>query len=282
VDTVEKGGKLSVTTRHVGPDRFVVRGSIPVGVSQAVRICAVDDPAGFARALFIDSLRDAGVKVRASALEAPTAELPAADGYDKLTRAAVYRSPPLSESLKVILKVSHNLHASALPQLVALKHGEKTQPAGMRRQEKILADLGLDTRAFSLESGAGGGDADRVSPRATVKLLQAMRKRDDWAKFEEALPVLGVDGTLAKVVGKDSPARGKVKGKTGTYTDVNRLRDGIHLRAKSLAGVMTTAKGKELVFTIFVNDVPLPKGVDSTREGKVIGRLCEILYQFGP
>ena len=81
--------------------------------------------------------------------------------------------------------------------------------------------------------------------------------------------MLGVDGTLATVVGKDSPARGKVQGKTGTYTDENRLLGRTHLRAKSLAGVMTTAKGKTLVFTIFVNDVPLPTGVTATREGKV-------------
>src|SRR5207247_3211111 len=119
---------------------------------------------------------------------------------------------------------SHNLYSSALPQLVALKHGEKTQPAGMKIQGALLTKLGIDPRSISLESGAGGGNGDRVSPRATVQLLQAMRKRDDWAMFEAALPVLGVDGTLATVLAKDSPARGKAKGKTGTYPDETRLR----------------------------------------------------------
>jgi len=33
---------------------------------------------------------------------------------------------------------------------------------------------------------------------------------------------------------------------------------------------------------IFVNKVPLPKGVLPTREGKVIGRLCEVIYQHTP
>jgi D-alanyl-D-alanine carboxypeptidase/D-alanyl-D-alanine-endopeptidase (penicillin-binding protein 4) len=140
----------------------------------------------------------------------------------------------------------------------------------------------VDVKAISLESGAGGGNGDRVSPRTTVQLLQAMRKRDDWATYEAALPVLGVDGTLATAVGKDSPARGKVKGKTGTYIDENRQQGTLHLRAKSLAGVMTTAKGKSLTFTIFVNDVPLPRGVGSSREGKVIGKLCELINQHAP
>jgi hypothetical protein len=45
---------------------------------------------------------------------------------------------------------------------------------------------------------------------------------------------------------------------------------------------MTTAKGTELSFAMFVNDVPLPKGVQTQREGKVLGRLFEVLYQHGP
>jgi D-alanyl-D-alanine carboxypeptidase/D-alanyl-D-alanine-endopeptidase (penicillin-binding protein 4) len=94
--------------------------------------------------------------------------------------------------------------------------------------------------------------------------------------------VLGVDGTLLRAVGKDSPARGKVRAKTGTYIDENRLLGRSHLRAKSLAGVMTTAKGKPLVFTIFVNDVPLPRGVTSAREGKVISKLCVLIHRHGP
>src|SRR5262249_25250194 len=146
VDTVAKGEKLSVTTRRVGVNRFVVRGQIPADVKQAVRVCAVDDPAGFARALFIETLRAEDVKVHASSLEAPPAGLPEKDSYDKLTRVALFRSPPLSESIKVILKVSHNLHASALPQLVALKHGQRTQQAGMRIQGRVLGKLGVDVK----------------------------------------------------------------------------------------------------------------------------------------
>src|SRR5262249_29492791 len=104
----------------------------------------------------------------------------------------------------------------------------------------------------------------------------------DWASFEAALPVLGVDGTLATVVDSKSPARGKVKGKTGTYTDRNLLTGSKHLRAKSLAGVMTTAKGKTLIFCIFVNDVLLPRKVTARREGRAIGKLAEIIQQNAP
>jgi D-alanyl-D-alanine carboxypeptidase/D-alanyl-D-alanine-endopeptidase (penicillin-binding protein 4) len=45
---------------------------------------------------------------------------------------------------------------------------------------------------------------------------------------------------------------------------------------------MSTAKGQTLLFAVFVNDVPLPAGVRPTREGKVIGQLCEIIQQNAP
>jgi D-alanyl-D-alanine carboxypeptidase/D-alanyl-D-alanine-endopeptidase (penicillin-binding protein 4) len=45
---------------------------------------------------------------------------------------------------------------------------------------------------------------------------------------------------------------------------------------------MTTARGRRLTFAMFVNNVPLPPGVGPTREGRVLGRLCEILYEHAP
>jgi D-alanyl-D-alanine carboxypeptidase/D-alanyl-D-alanine-endopeptidase (penicillin-binding protein 4) len=146
----------------------------------------------------------------------------------------------------------------------------------------VLADLGVDVADIALESGAGGGNGDHVTARATVQLLKAMAKRPDFAALKSALPVLGVDGTLADVVGADSPARGKVFAKTGTYTDPDLLNDRPYLRSKSLAGVMTAASGKTLYFAIFLNDLPLPSTGGTLREGKQLGRLCEIIYDNAP
>ncbi len=42
---------------------------------------------------------------------------------------------------------------------------------------------------------------------------------------------------------------------------------------------MTTAGGRELTFAVFVNDVPLPRGENSLREGKVLGKIAEIIQQ---
>ena len=60
------------------------------------------------------------------------------------------------------------------------------------------------------------------------------------------------------------------------------MNDRLILRSKALAGTLTTAGGRELIVAMFVNDVPLPKGVPTTREGKVLGKLCEIIYKNVP
>ncbi len=282
VETVEADKPMRIETDRVGPESFTVRGQMPAGAAPVLRICPADEPAGFARALFIESLRRAGVSVKATIQEAPKADLPLKDSYKDLKRVALLKSPPLSEMLKVTLKVSHNLYASTLPLLIAAKDGKSSLADGLHLERQPLADLGVDVDAISLESGAGGGNADRVTPRTTVQLLKGLAKRPDWPAYKAALPVLGMDGTLEDAVAADSPARGKVMAKTGTYGDDDLLNGRVLLRSKSLAGVMTTAGGRGLTFALFVNDVPLPPDGDPLQEGKVLGRLCEIIYQNCP
>jgi D-alanyl-D-alanine carboxypeptidase/D-alanyl-D-alanine-endopeptidase (penicillin-binding protein 4) len=282
VETVAADQKAKITVDLVGLGRYVLRGKIPLGSHPLVRICPVADPELFARGLFIETLRREGVVVTASSLARPTAVLPDKDAYAGLTTAARLESPPLSELLKVVLKVSHNLYASSLPLLIAAHHGKRTLADGLVLERRIFADLGVDVNDLALESGAGGGACDHVTPRATVRLLQAMSRRPDFDALRSALPILGVDGTLSDVVGRDSPARGKVRAKTGTYVDTDLLNDRMFLRSKSLAGVMTTRSGRHLLFAFFLNDVPLPTGTTSVRDGKVLAQLCEYLYLHVP
>ena len=117
VDTVGEGKPARLESERVGPERFVVRGEVPVNGKPLVRICPVDEPAAFARALFIEALRRQGVSVRAGVHQAPTAELPEKGSTKDLTRVALLKSPPFSEAVKVTLKVSHNLYASTMPLL---------------------------------------------------------------------------------------------------------------------------------------------------------------------
>jgi D-alanyl-D-alanine carboxypeptidase/D-alanyl-D-alanine-endopeptidase (penicillin-binding protein 4) len=199
-----------------------------------------------------------------------------------MTKVAVYTSAPFKDAIDVTLKVSHNLYASTLPCLVAAKNGKKTADEGLRIQGRILKDLGVDVKTISFGGGAGGANADCVTPRAAVQLLRGMSKRPEWDAYKAALPVLGIDGTLVDVIDADSPAKGKVLGKTGTLIWGDAMNNRMLLRSKALAGVMTTKAGTDLVYAIFVNDVPLPTGMMAVREGKTLGKLAEIIQQGGP
>ncbi len=282
VVTAAEGKTTRIELRSAGPRSIVLRGQISLKSKPLVRIFPVDDPAAFARALFIEVLGREGVKVTASALEHSTSELPDKGGYAKLTRVATFTSPPFSEVLKVTLKVSHNLYASTLPLLVAAKNGKRTLADGLHVQRKFLADLGVDVATISFGGGAGGDNADAVTPRASVELLQALAKRADYPCLRAGLPVLGVDGTLFDAVAADSPAKGKVLAKTGTLVWDDVMNERLLLTSKALAGILTTASGRSLTVAIYVNCVPLPKKVAPSREGKVIGKLCEIVFQHAP
>jgi D-alanyl-D-alanine carboxypeptidase/D-alanyl-D-alanine-endopeptidase (penicillin-binding protein 4) len=105
-----------------------------------------------------------------------------------------------------------------------------------------------------------------------------MAGRPDFFVYERALPILGVDGTLAKSVSSESPAKGKVQAKTGTLTWDNLLFGRPLLTSKALAGYLTTSRGRRLAFAAFVNGVHLKDGLDSKRIGSDLGKLCEIVH----
>ena len=286
VETVEEGKPAELAVELVGPQRYAVRGQLPVGHRQVVKIGEIEQPASFARALFIEALRRHGVRVGVSPLGSNDASgLPPRGEVIKLPKVAEYTSPPFSEYARVILKVSHNLHASTLPLLIAAHHGERTLAEGLRREGGILKSLGLEPGTVSFGGGAGGARSDLVTARATVTLLRAMAARPEFVAYDAALPVLGRDGTLARSVAAESPARGHAHAKTGTYFVENELDGTIVLTSKALAGYLETASGRSLVFAAFVNnvllDAPRPNRsvADATTEaGRLLGKLCEVLY----
>jgi D-alanyl-D-alanine carboxypeptidase/D-alanyl-D-alanine-endopeptidase (penicillin-binding protein 4) len=282
VITVPPGGLTRVEIQSTGQESFVVRGQIALGSRPVLRVYPVQDPAAFARALFVEALRRQGVRVPAGGLQTPRSALPDRAAYAHLNRVALFTSPPFSEMLRVALKTSSNLYANSFPLLIAVKNGKRAPAEGLAQMRRTLADLGVDLEDISLATASGGTRDDRLTPRAVVQLLQVMAKRTDYPVFREALPVLGVDGTLFDMVSGESPARGKVQGKTGTYYIPARGARPGQLRVKALAGTMTTAGGRALFFALYVNDVLLPPGVDATRETRVLGRLCEVLYEDTP
>jgi D-alanyl-D-alanine carboxypeptidase/D-alanyl-D-alanine-endopeptidase (penicillin-binding protein 4) len=280
VETTPAGGETKIDCHAAGDDRFVLRGHIAADRARFVYVQEVADPARWARTLFIEALGRAGVSVASSIYDAnPERLLPKQGDVHGLVRVALLKSPPFSENARLILKVSHNLHASTLPLLVAVHHGKRQLADGLRLEHDFLKRVGLDADSISFGGGAGGAPADYTTPRMTVALLRYMSTRPDFAAYERALPVLGVDGTLADDVTTQSLAHRKVRAKTGTLFWENLLNDHFLVTSKALAGYLTAKSGRELVFSFVVTGVDIDKAPQTKTIAKVLAHVCEIVQQ---
>jgi len=268
-----------------GFGKFLISGEIPEGHPPVVRETAIPDAASYGRALLIDALRMEGIKMKASpAAPNPFRRIPQPEAYPRFVKVAELVSPPLTEYLRMILKDSHNPGAETIPHLLALRAGGNSFAEGMQRQKLLLSGFSAEPGSVSLADGSGLSQANLVTPRAVVALLAHMTRQRHGFFFRAALPLLGVDGTLMRS-GRDSPARGRINGKTGTLITVDLLHDSAIMDGKSLAGYMTTAAGREVVFAFFVNFVHSTdvRGREETRKftgeiGADLLRIAEAIH----
>jgi len=278
--TVSAEDESDVEISSDSKGNLTVDGQIPLNHQPLVKTYQVEDPARFARSLMIESLKRQEIDINASInTKNPNQNLPESYQYENMERVAILTSPPLRENAKLILKVSHNLHTNTLVPLIAAKNGKKTFEEGLELEKSFIESAGINTTSLSLGGGAGGATSDLISPVAAAKLLRYMNTADYYQTYRDALPILGVDGTLATTVKPDSPARGKVQAKTGTLIDFDYMNNVLILRTKGLAGYMTSSQGKNLVFVIYVNNVRADSMDDVNRVGEDLGRICELIYE---
>src|SRR5213079_3714774 len=97
----------------------------------------VPEPSRFAEVVFADALRAQGVAVNLATAAAQHEYRGAPAAYTAENLVADHVSPPLSQEVKVTLKVSQNLHATATPFLLgALVAHKGTAAAGFAEMKK--------------------------------------------------------------------------------------------------------------------------------------------------
>jgi D-alanyl-D-alanine carboxypeptidase/D-alanyl-D-alanine-endopeptidase (penicillin-binding protein 4) len=217
-----------------GVASFTAGGVIAADSNPVLRTASFRNPALAAAGFLADAL--AARKVEVSGKPRQARHGPAK--YGAHTVVARHRSPPFAECLRVILKVSQNLHATMLPVAVGALKGERAdRRAGYRVIHDLFAARGLDMDAVLLQSGSGGGRADALSARWLVALLREMAARADFPVFLEALPLGGADGTLASAF-TDEVFANRVRAKTGTLVYRGALNDNWIYLSKSLSGYL--------------------------------------------
>jgi N-acyl-D-amino-acid deacylase len=269
-------------TNADGSVTVTLSGSLPVGFKPQPATVAVPSPTKFAETVFREALVAAGVETKSPSGAAPTDFYPFTRFYTAENQVAEHVSPPLSEEIKVTLKVSQNLHAGMgtylLGALVA-KDTKNPLDAGFHVEHDFLQSAKLDLTGSGQGDGAGGDWADLFSPDFMVHYMAYWTTRPDYEIFFKALPVLGKDGTLAKIQ-INSPGAGHVFAKTGTFGSEDKLNGKLMLNGKGLVGYVITKDDKKLAFAVYVNHVTLPPDMEAAQTigGEALGEIAAAAY----
>jgi D-alanyl-D-alanine carboxypeptidase/D-alanyl-D-alanine-endopeptidase (penicillin-binding protein 4) len=226
----------------------------------------VPEPQRFAESAFSVALHDAGITIAPSAKPQLFDRAAAAAQYVASNLVAQHVSPPLSEDVYLTLKVSDNLHADMMLYDWALYAAHaKTDfvKTAFSQERHLLQDAGLDLSGASQQDGLG--TAAFFAPDFMVHYLAWARTQTWFSAFNHGLPIMGVDGTLFNIQ-NNSPAKGKVFAKTGTWGSDNALNDD-GLTTKGLAGYLTTSHGRHVAFAFYINRMEGRHSVDTAKDG---------------
>jgi D-alanyl-D-alanine carboxypeptidase/D-alanyl-D-alanine-endopeptidase (penicillin-binding protein 4) len=275
-------------TRHPEDNTLQLDGEVTAGQPYSTEI-AIDDPPAYAAFALRKKLIEHGIEVegvsqghRGSGVDAdnflseskrplklpPEVRIVHVPGLQPhaLPVTVEHTSRPLSEDITVTLKESLNLHAELMLRRLGYElSGEKRDglaAEGARAVRQWLIHAGLDGDEFVFYDGSGLSTKDLITPHAEAQLLAFAVKQPWFAVWKAALPVGGVDGTLEHRF-TESPLKGHVFAKTGTMGE-----------SRALAGYVDCASGKQVIFSILVDDHRPGSNADRTVMDKIVAAIA--------
>jgi D-alanyl-D-alanine carboxypeptidase/D-alanyl-D-alanine-endopeptidase (penicillin-binding protein 4) len=266
VETVASGPRDIKIDRLPNSRELHVWGTLPVGDRALTQALSADDPALFAAEMLYEALLRRGITI----LGKPVArhrrlyEPARAIGGIELARRT---SPPLSELLKVINKVSQNQHAEILLREVArVKVGTGSTKAGLEELDAFLKEIGITTDEYHFVDGSGLSRQDKLTPFALVKLLVHMDRTQHREHWIDSLPIGGFDGTLKLRFQQSAAARAagqRILAKTGSLG-----------HARSLSGYAASRTRGRLAFAVMVNNFS-----DASEIREIVDKIGVLLTQ---
>lgn len=201
---------------------IVVSGKFLSTSSVRTEWVAVPDPADNFVSIFLQLLRDSGIKIDGEVLSSS----------DQALLLNTIRHTLISR-LPVMMKNSQNLYADSVFRVLSKVRGGdgSFQSAANELEDWIESRILPDTANVSVRDGSGLSRENRISARILRKVVEVALASSWRDPFFDSLPVSGVDGTLEKRM-TTSPLQGKVRAKTGTIRG-----------AVSLTGVLDSAQG---------------------------------------
>jgi D-alanyl-D-alanine carboxypeptidase/D-alanyl-D-alanine-endopeptidase (penicillin-binding protein 4) len=247
-------------TRDPGANLVVVKGTLPARSAPRKLILSIEEPAQHAAVLLKRLLEERGIKIsgvaRARHEQAKTQEDPAV--------LAEHVSVPLGDAVKLINKISQNLHTELLLRTVARQNGAWTTPDDlMNVPQDFYASAGIAPDDVIQSDASGLSRHDLVTPRAIVTMLAFAQKQPWFGIYYGSLPVAGQDGTLEDRM-KNTPAAGRIHAKTGSVEHV-----------RTLSGFAETLSGRRLIFSFLSNN----QGGKSHEAADALTGLCVAMLE---
>lgn len=226
-------------TREPGANRVVVTGTLPAKGTQHKLVLAIQEPAQHAAALLKRLLEERGVKVGGVARSVHERT----DPLNATSILAEHLSVPLGDSVKLVNKISQNLHTEMLLRTAARQNGPWATPEDLPKvPQEFYAAAGIADGDVIQTDASGLSRHDMVTPRALVALLNYAQKQTWFSAYYASLPVAGVDGTLEDRM-KNTIAAGRVHAKTGSVEHV-----------RTITGFADTTGGRRLIFSFMSNN----------------------------
>jgi D-alanyl-D-alanine carboxypeptidase/D-alanyl-D-alanine-endopeptidase (penicillin-binding protein 4) len=240
VTTSAVGAKPDLTlTREPGADIVTVFGSLPAHSTPRKLTLAIEEPAQHAAVLLSRLLVERGIQIDGSARVRHVPETLTTPR----TVLAEHVSIPLAEEVKLVNKISQNLHAELLLRAAARQAGPWTDTDDVM---KFAADFytaaGIAPGDVIQSDGSGLSRRDLVTPRAIVTLLSYAQRQSWFAPYLASLPLMGVDGTLEDRM-KNTPEAGRIHAKTGSVEHV-----------RTISGFADLGNGRRAIFSFLSNN----------------------------
>jgi serine-type D-Ala-D-Ala carboxypeptidase/endopeptidase (penicillin-binding protein 4) len=220
-------------------------GNIPVNQDDFVLKASITDPPLLLAKIINEKLEARGIKISGNP---STIRLEQNYLAEKVVPIAEINSPPLSDIIDVLNHESVNLFAEHLLKELGKKFKNKGSTAsGVEVIKEFLTNAGIDINGMFIEDGSGLSTLNAINTRELVNLLIYMKNKGKYfSEYYSSLPDAGKNGTLINYF-KDPVFDLRLKAKSGSMT-----------RVRSFAGYFTTLSGRNMVFSIIINNYSGP------------------------
>lgn len=241
-------------------NEIILRGCIVNNQKPLTKRIAIKNPLAYSKALIAHQLHDLGIKLNGQIVLKnikPSGKL-LAHNYSKT----------ITQLIADTLKPSDNLYAESLFLKTAslIDNNQFNWESAQNTIKDYLAkETGINLKSAIIVDGSGLSRNNLISPLQTLNLLVFIYKQFPLAyEYIAALPIAGVDGTLAQ---RFKGQKGLIRAKTGTMKGV-----------LSLSGFLNTANNHTVAFAIFINTAD--DKIDLTSQERAIAdKVCELLMR---